>query len=46
MDEAPIRCWPTSDPTYIAYHDEEWGRPIRDERGLYVDGKVVVELPS
>ena len=29
----PIRCWPTSDPVYIAYHDEEWGRPVRDERG-------------
>jgi DNA-3-methyladenine glycosylase I len=24
-----------SDPLYIAYHDEEWGRPVRDERGLY-----------
>ena len=31
----PIRCWPTTDPLYIAYHDEEWGRPVRDERGLY-----------
>ncbi len=31
----PIRCWPTSDPAYIAYHDDEWGRPVRDERGLY-----------
>ena len=31
----PTRCWPTDDPAYIAYHDEEWGRPIRDERGLY-----------
>ena len=31
----PVRCWPTSDPLYIAYHDEEWGRPVRDERGLY-----------
>jgi DNA-3-methyladenine glycosylase I len=30
-----IRCWPTTDPGYIAYHDEEWGRPVRDERGLY-----------
>ncbi len=30
-----IRCWPTSDPLSIAYHDEEWGRPVRDERGLY-----------
>jgi DNA-3-methyladenine glycosylase I len=31
----PVRCWPTTDPLYIAYHDEEWGRPVRDERGLY-----------
>ena len=31
----PIRCWTTSDPSYNAYHDEEWGRPVRDERGLY-----------
>ena len=26
-----LRCWPTSDPLYIAYHDEEWGRPVRDD---------------
>ncbi len=31
----PKRCWETSDPLYIAYHDEEWGRPITDEHGLY-----------
>jgi DNA-3-methyladenine glycosylase I len=31
----PVRCWPTNDPLYIAYHDEEWGRPVWDERGLY-----------
>ena len=31
---AAIRCWPTSDPLYIAYHDEEWGRPVRDEQCL------------
>jgi DNA-3-methyladenine glycosylase I len=30
-----IRCWSTSDPLYLAYHDEEWGRPVRDERGIY-----------
>ena len=30
-----IRCWPTTDPDYIRYHDEEWGRPVRDERGIY-----------
>jgi DNA-3-methyladenine glycosylase I len=29
------RCWETSDAAYNAYHDEEWGRPVRDERGLY-----------
>ena len=33
-DERP-RCWPTTDPLYVAYHDEEWGRPVADERGLY-----------
>jgi DNA-3-methyladenine glycosylase I len=31
----PVRCWPTADPLYVAYHDEEWGRPVTDERGLY-----------
>jgi DNA-3-methyladenine glycosylase I len=31
----PIRCWPATDPLYVAYHDEEWGRPVRDEHGLY-----------
>jgi DNA-3-methyladenine glycosylase I len=31
----PIRCWPATDPLYVTYHDEEWGRPVTDERGLY-----------
>ncbi|HEX4344768.1 MAG TPA: DNA-3-methyladenine glycosylase I [Solirubrobacteraceae bacterium] len=31
----PRRCWPTSDPLYLAYHDDEWGRPVRDDRLLY-----------
>jgi DNA-3-methyladenine glycosylase I len=30
-----VRCWESKDPAYNAYHDEEWGRPVRDERGLY-----------
>ena len=30
----PKRCWATGDPAYLAYHDEEWGRPVTDERGL------------
>jgi len=30
------RCpWGLSAPEYIAYHDEEWGRPIKDDDGLY-----------
>ena len=24
-----------SDPTYVAYHDEEWGKPLKDERALF-----------
>jgi DNA-3-methyladenine glycosylase I len=30
----PKRCWTSGDPLYVAYHDEEWGRPVLDERGL------------
>jgi DNA-3-methyladenine glycosylase I len=30
----PTRCWTTPDQAYLAYHDEEWGRPVTDERGL------------
>jgi DNA-3-methyladenine glycosylase I len=30
----PKRCWTSTDELYLAYHDEEWGRPVRDERGL------------
>ena len=34
MTQEPTRCWTTADPLYNTYHDEEWGRPVRDERGL------------
>jgi DNA-3-methyladenine glycosylase I len=30
-----VRCWESTDPLYNAYHDEEWGSPVRDEHGLY-----------
>ncbi|HEY5660319.1 MAG TPA: DNA-3-methyladenine glycosylase I [Gaiellaceae bacterium] len=33
--DALKRCWRTSDPAYNAYHDEEWGRPVVDERGMF-----------
>jgi DNA-3-methyladenine glycosylase I len=30
------RCWwGSSTPEYVAYHDEEWGRPVHDSRALY-----------
>ena len=30
------RCgWSGSAPDYLAYHDQEWGRPVRDDDGLY-----------
>lgn len=39
----PSRCpWCGTDPLYVAYHDEEWGLPLRDERRLFerhVDGE-------
>jgi DNA-3-methyladenine glycosylase I len=32
----PIRCaWCGTDPLYVRYHDEEWGRPVRDDRRLF-----------
>ena len=31
-----IRCaWCLKDPLYIQYHDEEWGRPVHDDRQLF-----------
>ncbi len=30
------RCaWPGTDPLYVAYHDEEWGIPVHDDRRLF-----------
>ena len=37
MLDGVTRCsWvPEDDPLYVAYHDEEWGVPSRDERHLF-----------
>jgi DNA-3-methyladenine glycosylase I len=37
MPRSVERCdWaPTSDPSYVAYHDEEWGVPSHDDRHLF-----------
>jgi DNA-3-methyladenine glycosylase I len=29
------RCWESADPAYNSYHDEEWGRPVTDETGVF-----------
>jgi 3-methyladenine DNA glycosylase len=29
------RCWPGDDALYLTYHDEEWGRPVTTEQGIY-----------
>ena len=26
------RCWNTTEPLYIKYHDEEWGVPVHDDK--------------
>ncbi len=28
-------AWPGDDPLYCAYHDEEWGVPLHDDRALF-----------
>lgn len=30
-----MRCFGDGNPLYERYHDEEWGVPVRDERGLF-----------
>lgn len=36
LDMSITRCgWVTNDPIYIAYHDNEWGVPVRDDQRLF-----------
>lgn len=37
MRPRAVRCeWaPLGDPDYLAYHDEEWGVPVHDDRRLF-----------
>src|SRR5690349_17384388 len=35
-DDGRRRCvWALSAPEYVAYHDDEWGRPVVDDERLY-----------
>jgi DNA-3-methyladenine glycosylase I len=34
--DGKLRCpWAASAPDYLAYHDDEWGRPIRTDQGIF-----------
>jgi DNA-3-methyladenine glycosylase I len=34
--DGKLRCpWGLSAPEYVAYHDEEWGRPVRGDMALF-----------
>ena len=34
--DGSTRCWwPGSDPLYLRYHDDEWGRPVGDDHRLF-----------
>ncbi|MFO0612715.1 MAG: DNA-3-methyladenine glycosylase I [Polyangiaceae bacterium] len=35
MTEKKRCAWAGSDPTYVAYHDTEWGVPVTDDRVLF-----------
>ncbi len=35
-EDGASRCWwPGNDPLYVKYHDEEWGRPVRNDHRLF-----------
>lgn len=34
--DGATRCpWPGTDPLYLDYHDNEWGRPVHGEKALF-----------
>ena len=36
MNKNPKRCtWCGADPLYMAYHDNEWGKPVHDDKTLF-----------
>ncbi len=36
MTKTRTRCaWAGTDPLYVAYHDDEWGVPVHDDRTLF-----------
>ena len=42
MDESSRCPWCGTDPQYVAYHDEEWGVPVRDDVALF--NKLMLDM--
>ena len=34
-DGQPRCFWPGNDPLYLRYHDDEWGKPVADDKRLF-----------
>ena len=34
-DGRPRCWWAVATAEYVRYHDQEWGRPVREDRGLF-----------
>ncbi|RZK72356.1 MAG: DNA-3-methyladenine glycosylase I, partial [Pedobacter sp.] len=35
-EDTKVRCnWCGTDPLYVKYHDEEWGKPVYDDKTLF-----------
>lgn len=35
-EDGRLRCpWALSAPEYVGYHDDEWGRPVADDRAMF-----------
>lgn len=41
MDKKRCRWVPLDDPLYVAYHDEEWGVPVKERKKLF--GMLILE---
>ncbi len=35
MEPKSNRCWNTTNPLYVSYHDEEWGVPVHGDKKLF-----------
>ena len=42
-----MRCpWTSNDPLMIKYHDEEWGKPVHDDKKLFEISQNAYEIAN